>query len=160
MRLWYPSCCGSSHQAWVTGLVLIRLSLWPSYPSQCVLFCFFFILSCRKSVLLVFRSFLEIALLYVRVVLMSMRGDELRIFLLQHLEPKVRSLALECQFSFFMKCCFLRLVHSPDNKCVSKYPCPEFLFICFHFIFKWLFLLTMQLPETKKEQFVPVKTTT
>ena len=58
----------------------------------------------------------EIVVLYVVAVLVSMRGDELRIFLLCHLELEARGLALEGQFSLSMKTSSLWLVHCPCKK--------------------------------------------
>lgn len=86
------------------GCILTTLSLYPSYLSQ---HGFLYILGCKKSVLIVFRLFSEITVLYVVVVLMSIRGGEFKVFILSHFVLKARSLALECHFSLFGKCCFL-----------------------------------------------------
>ena len=82
---------------------------------------FLYIYGCRKSVLLVFRSFSEIIFLYVIVVLVSVRSCELRIFLLCHLELKARRLVLECHFSLSVKSHCLQLEHCPCKKCVFEW---------------------------------------
>ena len=81
---------------------------------------FIYICSFRNSILLVFRLFSEIVVMYVVVVLVSTRGGELRIFLL-YLELEARRLMLECQLSLSMKCHFLWLVHCPHKKRGSRW---------------------------------------
>ena len=105
-----PPTCESLHGKWWVGWVLTRLRLYISYLCQCG---FFFTSIVVEN--LFFRSFLEIVVLYVFVVLVSMRGGVLRTFLLCHLVSEARSLAFGCQFSLSMKYHFLWLVHCPCN---------------------------------------------
>lgn len=83
-----PAHCESPYQVCVggggsrVGSDQMESLTLPTHPSQCDFLC---ILSCRKSVLLVFRWFSETAVLYEVVIWVSMRGGEFRIFLLHHL---------------------------------------------------------------------------
>ena len=76
--------------------MLTRVSIYPSYPFQCG---FYFISVVVENLSASLQVVSEIVILYVVAVLVSMRGGELRIFLLCHLELEARDLALEGQFS-------------------------------------------------------------
>ena len=76
--------------------MLTRVSLYPSYPSQCGFYLISVVVENLSASLQVVS---EIVVLYVVAVLVSMTGGEHRIFLLRHLELEVQGLDLECQFS-------------------------------------------------------------
>ena len=96
--------------------MLTRASLYPSYPFQCS---FYFISVVVENLSAGLQVVSEIVILYVVAVLVSVTGGEHRIFLFCHLELEARSLVLEWQFSLFVKCQILWLVHCSCNKQVS-----------------------------------------
>ena len=97
--------------------MLTRVSLHPSYPSQCG---FYFISVAVENLSASLQVVSEIVVLYVVAVLVSVTGGEHRIFLLCHLELEVKGLALECQFSLSVKTCSLWLGHCPCQKRASR----------------------------------------
>ena len=70
-----------------------------------------------------------------------MRGGQLRIFLLCHLELEARSLALECQFNLSIESRSSWFVHYLREKCASRWdhlshcPCSCAWVLLFVFVF-------------------------
>ena len=107
--------------------MLTRVSLYPSYPSQCGFYLISVVVENLSASLQVVS---EIVVLYVVAVWVSMTGGEHRIFIFHHLELEARGLALERQFSLSMKTHSLRLVHCPCRKRAYSYSVKLQIFSC------------------------------
>ena len=136
--------------------MLTRVSIYPSYPSQCS---FYFVSVVVENLSASLQVVSEIVVLYVVAVLVSITGGEHRIFLICHLELEVKGLALECQFSLSVKTCSLWLVHRPCKKRASRMRRPSFilfLFLNFNFYFfdiSPLAVLSVRINESKFSVF-------
>ena len=116
-----PWFCDIPPTLWVTiwglgGRGRSRLDLVSTPPALKVsVWLFLYVPASSKSVLLVFRWFSEIAVLYVVVALLLMRGCELRIFIFHHFELESGALLLDANLACPWNVISCGWVHCPPR---------------------------------------------